>query len=315
MPSYWELLLLVMPVFALMGVGVAVRRANWIEGDAETGLIKIVVNLCYPALIFESVANNAALSSPSNLILPPLAGFFITWASIQIALLVAKLIGLHVGNGQRTFALSVGITNYAYLPIPIMTGIWGAQSIGVLMVHNVGVEAAVWTVGLLVLSGQSLRDGWRRLFSPIVVALVLGLIFNLAGWTRVMPKVAIDTLHALAVCGIPLGVLMTGVNMANFLKNPAELFEFKVSATANVMRLLVLPIAILLIAKYLPCSIDLKRVLVVQAAMPAAVIPILIARLYGGHPKTAVQIMLTTTALGLFAIPFWIGTGLAWVGA
>ena len=70
----------------------------------------------------------------------------------------------------------------------------------------------------------------------------------------------------------------------------------------------------LLLAYYLPCSIELKRVIVVQAAMPTAMVPIILARLYGGHPQTAVQIVLGTTALGIFVIPLWVRAGLAWVG-
>ena len=314
MMSYWQLLLLVLPVFALIAIGVVVRRVHWIEGEAETSLIRLVVNLCYPALIFESVAGNAALRSPGNLILPPLVGFGITFLGIRAGLLVAKAIGLHVGTGLRTFALAVGITNYGYLPLPIMEGIWGPESRGVLLVHNVGVEAAIWTVGLLVLSGESLRDGWRKLVSPIVITLGLAVLCNLAGITPHLPKVATDAIHALGVCGIPLGLIMTGVSLANFLDEPEHLFDAKVAGAAAALRLGVLPLALIVLAKYLPCSVELKRVIIVQAAMPTAMVSVIIARLYGGHPRTAVQITLGTTAVAIFTIPLWIRAGLAWVG-
>ncbi|MES2695326.1 MAG: AEC family transporter [Verrucomicrobiota bacterium] len=319
MPTYLELLLLVLPVFMLIGVGVAVRRLHWIEGEAETSLIRLVVNVCYPCLIFESVVNNAALQSPGNLLLPPLLGFGITVLGIRAGLLMAKAIGLHVGSGLRTFALAVGITNYGYLPLPIMGAMWGADSRGVLLVHNVGVEIAIWTVGELVLSGQSLREGWRKLISPILITLILGVACNLLGLAPYIPTVANTTIHALAVCAIPLGLIMTGVNLAQYLHEPRELFDAKIAGAAMVLRLGILPIVILVVAKYLPLlvpsvSVELQRVLVVQAAMPAAVIPIIIAKLYGGHPRTAVQIVLGTTALGIFVIPLWLRAGMAWVG-
>jgi malate permease and related proteins len=314
MPSYWQLLLLILPVFALIAIGVGVRRLGWMESEAETGLIRLVVNICYPCLIFESVAGNPALRSPGNLLLPPLVGFVVTWFGIRAGLLVARMIGLHVGTGLRTFALAVGVTNYGYLPLPIMERMWGPQSTGVLLVHNVGVEAAIWTVGLLVLSGLSLREGWRRLVSPIIITLVLAVFANLTGATVLLPKVAVDIIHGLAVCAIPLGLIMTGVNLANYLHEPAQLFDPKTSIAANALRLGAMPILLLVLAKYLPCSIELKRVIVVQAAMPSAMLPIIIARLYGGHPRTAVQIVLSTTALGLFVIPLWLSVGMAWVG-
>lgn len=314
MPTYWQLLLLVLPVFALIGVGVGVRKLSWMEGEAETGLIRLVVNICYPCLIFESIAGNPALRSPGNLLLPPLVGFLVTWLGIRSGLVVARIIGLHVGTGLRTFALAVGVTNYGYLPLPIIEKMWGSESTGVLLVHNVGVEAAIWTVGLLVLSGLSLREGWRRLVSPIVITLILAVIANLTGATTLLPKIATDVIHALAVCAIPLGLVMTGVNLANYLHEPAQLFDPKTSIAANVLRLGILPVLLLVVARFLPCSVELKRVIIIQAAMPSAMIPIIIARLYGGHPRTAVQIVLSTTALGIFVIPLWIRVGMAWVG-
>jgi hypothetical protein len=182
------------------------------------------------------------------------------------------------------------------------------------MVHNVGVEVAIWTVGLLVLSGESLRSGWRRLVSPIVITLVLGVACNLAGMTPLLPKVFTDVVHALGLCGIPLGLIMTGVSLSSFVDRPRELFDPKVSLAAMALRLGVMPVALILLARYLPCTVELKRVIIVQGAMPVAMVSVIIARLYGGHPSTAVQIILGTTAIGLFTIPLWIKAGLAWVG-
>jgi predicted permease len=237
-----------------------------------------------------------------------------TFIGIRAGLLVAKAIGLHVGTGLRTFALAVGVTNYGYLPLPIMAAMWGEESRGVLLVHNVGVEAAIWTVGLLVLSGESLREGWRKLVSPVMITLVLAVGCNLAGVTPLLPKLVTETVHALGVCAIPLGLIMTGVNLANYLNEPRHLFDAKVTFAAMALRLGVLPVVMLVVAKYLPCSVELKRVLLVQAAMPVAVVSIIIARMYGGHPRTAVQIVLGTTALGVFVIPLWLRAGLAWLG-
>ena len=137
---------------------------------------------------------------------------------------------------------------------------------------------------------------------------------NLAGVTPHLPKVVTDAIHALGVCAIPLGLIMTGVSLANFLDAPRELFDPKIAGAAALLRLGVLPVALILLAKYLPCSVELKRVILVQAAMPVAMVSVIHARLYGGHTRTAVQIVLGTTAVGIFTIPLWIRAGLAWVG-
>ena len=53
MMSYWQLLLLVLPVFAVIAIGVVVRRVHWVEGEAETSLMRLVVNVCSPCFVFE----------------------------------------------------------------------------------------------------------------------------------------------------------------------------------------------------------------------------------------------------------------------
>ncbi|MEO6569803.1 MAG: AEC family transporter [Opitutaceae bacterium] len=314
MASYWQLLLLILPVFALVAVGAVVRRVHWIEGPAETSLVRIVVNVCYPCLIFESVAGNAALREPGNLLLPPLLGFGITSLGIGLCFYAARALGMTAGHGLRTFALAAGICNYGYLPLPIMTAIWGQQSRGVLFVHNVGVEAAMWTVGMFVMNGLSLREGWKKLFTPILLTLFAAVLLNLAGAAPHVPQLVTDVVHALAVCAIPLGLITVGVSLANYLGEPSAFFQPKVTIASCALRLGVLPLVILGAARWLPCSLELKRVLVVQAAMPAAVFPIVIARHYGGQPLTAVQIVLGTTVLGVFVGPLWISAGRAWLG-
>jgi predicted permease len=314
MLSYFDLLLLILPVFGMIAIGVVLRRVHWVEGVAEASMLRLVINLCMPCLIFESVTGNAALQDAENLLLPPLMGFAMSALSMGGAFYVGKWIGLTTGTGLRTFALAAGLANYGYLPLPIMAAMFGPESRGVLLVHNIGVEAAVWTVGVLMLSGLTLREGWRRLVNPMMVSLFVAVAVNLSGLAPHLPRWFMELVHAPAVCAIPLGLLMSGVNLANHLGDARALFTPRVSLGSMALRLGLLPVAFLAVAKWLPVSIELKRVIVVQGAMPSAVIPIIIAQHFGGRPLTAVQVVLGTTAMAVVLTPFWLRVGLAWVG-
>jgi predicted permease len=70
----------------------------------------------------------------------------------------------------------------------------------------------------------------------------------------------------------------------------------------------------LALARWLPCPTELRHVMVIQAAMPCAVVPVLLAKHYGGEPALALRIILVTSVLGLLTIPMWIQVGLWWVG-
>jgi predicted permease len=309
-----ELFTLILPVFALIGVGVALRRCHWIEGTAETSLLRLVVYVCMPCLVFDTVIGNPTLRNPGNLLLPPLAGFVTTAAGFGIAYLVARRIGLESPAAVRTFALSAGVCNYSYLPLPIVGGLWGEHAQGVVLVHNLGVDMALWSVGLIVLTGASPQGGWKRLVTPMLITLVVAVGINLTGLGPYVPGFIRSMAHSLGICAVPIGVVMTGVNLADYLDEPAKLLHRNIALAACVVRLAILPVLMLCLARWLPCSAELKRVLVVEAAMPAAVFPIIMSRYFGGQPLTAVQVVLSTTVVGLITCPFWIRAGLAWVG-
>lgn len=314
MPSYWQLLLLVLPVFVLIGLGAAMRRARWLGPEADASLLKLVVNFLYPCLIFENVLGNAALRQPGNLLGAPLVGFATIASGIYLAYYAGKALGLAKGDGLRTFAFSTGIYNYGYIPLPLVIALWGNESAGVLLVHNVGCEAAIWTVGILVLAGLSLRAGWRKLVNAPMVALLAAVLGNALDLGQRIPSVATNVIHMSAACAIPLGLLLIGATLMEYLSRPRELFDARVTLASSLLRLGVLPLAFLALARFLPCSDDLKRVIIVQAAMPAGILPLVIAKHYGGRTLTAVQVVIGTTALGLFLIPLWLRAGLAWVG-
>jgi malate permease and related proteins len=312
--TYGQLFLIILPVFGIVVLGVLLRRAHILREEAEESLFNLVIKVLTPCLIFDSVAGNAALREQGNVVFAPLAGFGLTLLGLATAYLFGRLIGLQLGAGLRTFALTAGIANYGYLPLPIMEALFGPESRGLLLVHNMGVEAAIWTGGVLVVSGLSLRAGWRRLVNAPLIALVVALAVNLAGWSPLVPDVVWTGARLLGACAIPLGLLMTGVSVQPHLGDPGKLWAPRISLGACLVRVAVLPVLFLLVARFAPVSVELKRVIVVQSAMPTAVISIIIARVYGGQPLTAVQIVLVTTTLALFTIPFWIQTGLRWIG-
>src|SRR5580658_7637744 len=135
-----ELFRLILPVFALIAVGSVLRRYHWIEGPAETSLLRLVVDVTMPCLVFDSIVGNAALRDPGNLLLPPLAGFLTTAMGLGVAYLAARLIGLTPATGGPTFALTTGVCNYRYVPIPIVGALWGARAAGVVIIFGIGVD-------------------------------------------------------------------------------------------------------------------------------------------------------------------------------
>jgi len=119
-------------------------------------------------------------------------------------------------------------------------------------------------------------------------------------------------LSMLGVGAIPLAVFITGSTIMDLVI--AEKPTMKIILGSSLVRLVLAPIAFLAAAKFLPIATELRQVLIVQAAMPAAMTPIMLARMYGGRPAIAVQIVVFTTALSLFTLPWIITLGCQWIG-
>jgi hypothetical protein len=315
MTSYGQLLLLILPVFALMALGMGLRRLGWLTAEADQSLLRLVVNILYPCILFENVYANPALRDPANLAWAPLVGFATMAGGIGVCFLAARALGFTAGTGLRTFAFSAGIYNYSYITIPVMTALFGSGSLGVLFAHNVGAEAAIWIVGVMVLSAQSWRQGWRHLLSPPVLALIVSIGVNLSGLAPHIPTPVLHVIFPLSACAIPLGLVLSGATMAeHFFERPRELFELRTSLAAVTLRLGVMTVLFLLLARFGPFSRDLKHVIMVQAAMPAGFLPLVLVKHFGGQLLTAVRIVLATVLASILLTPLWLRLGLAWVG-
>jgi len=284
--------------------------------DADESLTRLVINLLIPCLIFQSVLGNPALRRPENLLLPPLIGFGMVAVGIGLARLFAGLAGLRTKPEQRTFAFLTGLQNYAYLTIPLCVSLFDANTTGVLFVHNVGAEMALWTLGMAVLTGSGLGGGWRKILNAPLVALVAALALNFLAPAITLPpganlfgKVILTAVQWLGQSAIPLALLLIGAIVADQLEGARGGKMVRVVGVAVLMRLGLMPVLFLLLAMFLPCSVEFKRVLLLQGAMPSAVLPIVLTKHCGGDPRIGLQVALGTSLFGLLTIPLWIHFG------
>ena len=315
MMSLSDVLSAVLPVFCLALVGIGLRRIRWLTEEADATLLRLVVNVLTPCLIFDKVLGNRALQRAENLFIPPLIGFGSIVLGIGTCWLFRRRVGLKTDPEQRTFALVAGLQNFAYVPFPLVLMLFAnhPDTPGVLFLHNLGVDIAMWTLGLITLGHATGPGEWRKLINAPLIAIILSLIINSCDAAHWVPRPLSITASMLGACTFPLGILLTGAMMADQVR---QLHPARATGTllwSAIFRLGIIPALMLGIARILPCSVEIKRVIVVQAAMPAGIFPIVLSRLYGGDPATAVRIVAGTTILSLITIPLWIQWGIAWL--
>lgn len=312
MSGLGEVLNAVLPVLGVIAAGFAFRRLKWLTEEADRSLVKLVVNVLAPCLILDSILGNAAFTRLDNVLLPPLLGFATTAAGVGLGWLCRRMTGEPEGVGRlRTFAFTVGVCNYGYIPLPLAQTLFDQETVGVLFVTNMGVEIAMWWLGLSLLRGGERTSFWKNLLSPPVIAIVASLALNAAVPREQVPAAVLKGVHMLGVCAIPLGLVLVGATVADLLPDFRPGRNWRVIAAACLVRLVLCPLLFLALVWLLPFSLELQRVLVLHGAMPAAVFPIIMARHYGGDSATALRVVIGTSVAGVVAIPLWIRAGLA----
>jgi hypothetical protein len=303
----------VIPIFGLAAVGLLIRKLNWLTEEADHSLARVIVNLLLPCLILDSALGNPALSHPLNLMLAPALGFAAVALGIFVAFAARPLHGLTDERQRRTFAVCVGMYNYGYVPLPLALLLFDKQTAGVLFLHIIGVEIAMWTLCVLVISGGTGFD-WRKIVNGPLIAIVLAITLNALNWDAGVPVVVSTAVHWLGQCAIPMALMLIGAIVADHLHEFHSTRGWRVIGSSVLLRIVLLPMLFLLAAKYIPATVELKRVLILEAAMPAAVFPIVLSKHYGGDPPTAVRVVLGTTVVALVTIPLWIRFGMKFVG-
>ena len=317
MPSYWTIFNACMPVFLLIGAGFVLRWRRILTSEADASLLRVALNLLFPAFIIDHLLGNPALRDPGNLGAATGSGALFVLCGIAIAYTAARSFGAS-GQRRRAFGLSVGLQNYGFIPIPIILALFDNDTIGVQLMHSLGVELALWTAGIMLITGGG-KGGWKHLFNAPLITTVICVTANFAGFEGRPPQLIDRAVVMLSSCAVPLCLLLTGATIRDLLRSNPEAgkLEGRVGEafTAIVLRLLAIPALMILFARYLPISVELKRVIAIQAAMPSAVFPIVLAKRYGGDAATAVRVAVTTSAIAAFSIPPAIVLGLWLTGA
>lgn len=307
MQSYADLLAVTIPVYLAMGIGAWLRRSQFLPQDVDRGMMRLVVTVLTPCLILDRVVGNESVMTPGPALVAALLGFGLVALGTAVSWFAAPLAGLRVGSGRRTFALGCGLQNYGFIAIPIVAAVYPDKgTMGVLFTFTLGVELACWTCGVGVLTGLS-GAPWRLALNPPVIAILGSLALNFTGLHAFVPAALANTFHMIGSCAVPIALLLIGAAIGDIWGQ--EKMRWPVALLSPVLRLLIIPAAFIAAAVWLPLTVELKRILVIQGAMPSAVFSIMLAKMYAGHPPTAVQVVLATTLVSIATTPFVIALG------
>lgn len=309
------------PVFIFFGIGFWLRYKKAIAPEHDGVILQLAMDVGYPCLIFYSIMKytvlnpNPEMATVSFTMQGIVCGFLEMLVGVLAAYAVAWLLRLRIGTGLRTFTLTAGVQNYVFFVVPIIQMLFSAPddpTMGVLFIHNLGCELFIWSLGIILMCGgvQNLKLGLLLRGPLLAVVVSLGI-----AWAGLGPYVALPPImkaaEMIGAVSTPICLIIFGCSLYDLTRNFT--WQPRMLVAGVLTRLALAPALILLLAWVLPVDPLLKRIMVIQSAIPSAVIPVILAKRYGGVPEVGTQVLLATTICSFVTLPIWLALGSRYV--
>ena len=309
MDGFVSVIFAVLPPLFLLFIGAMARKMKWLRAEADISLSMITLRILYPCFIIHHILNSN-VSLDSTTVILPLYGFLSIVLGFCLAWVVSMIFGLS-GKELQTFRFCSGIFNYGFIAIPVAMALFDSQIVVHIILFNLGVEIAIWTIGIFVLTNGKLK--FKGFINPPIVSVFIALIIQETIGSSMIPVFIWEVVKSLGNCSIPIGLMLIGGSFYQLFKGFNFSHRCKVEAASVVVRNIIFPVIVLsfLLVGFLPNEIEwLREILVVQCAMPAGIFAVVVVGNYEGDKMTALRTIPITMIVGMLSIPFWLFWGL-----
>jgi predicted permease len=278
---------------------------------AEDGRIysRLIANVTLPALILFSLAHAQVQWNHGELVALMVA---VSCLCLGIGWLIANAYKLD-GPGRAAVILATGFTSSSLLGFVLIAEVFPGNSDAMaeaVIVSGLGSQPLLFTVGTMIVQyyGARERDAgkrWRALSrylrSPIFISLAVGLVLSLTVNLKGNPMIhsVIDGLKVVGAANTLMVLLAVGL-----------ILDFKgfkqvagIAAWVGGINLILMPVLLSFGVHALDLQHWQQEVLVLQGAMPAATLSVVLCETYGGDAALAAKLVFSTTVAAAVTVP------------
>lgn len=288
---------------AIILLGWLARRLGVLRETAGPMLMQVVIYLALPALVLQIMVTS---DLEPNLLLVPLVGFALHGVLVVAALGAARLWKLdRPSTGALIVASAVGNTGFFGVPLIAASGANLSVAAAVMFdTFCTGILTWTSTVWISGRFGQVSAERapvvsmWRNLLLPPTWAMALGLGLNLGG-VRNLPEVVDRPLTILGAAVLPLVLIYAGL----VIEWDGIRRAWRNVGTVVVIRLVISPLVCLAFALAIGLDGDVLRTTVLMAAMPTAMMSLVIGGWFKLKTDVIAGAVVATTLLATLVLP------------
>lgn len=246
-------------------------------------------------------------------LLPLLSGVVVPALSMLISFCVAYLLSNVIGlapNRRGIFRSAFFSSSAIFVGVPVNMALFGESSIPYVLIFFLANAFLFWTIGnySISLDGKTAPAklislaSLRQVFSPPFIGFSIAVSLVLLEVR--LPDFLLVTCKYLGSMTTPLSMLFIGIVMYGVKFSQIRLNKDLLVLLAG--RFVITPLIVIVVAAFFPIPELMKKVFVIQSALPAMTQTTLMAKLYGADAEYAAVLVSTTTVVALFAIPVYM---------
>ncbi len=308
-------ILQVLFILVLMAIGFIARKRGLISAVGTSEMVRILVAIIYPCLIFSSVTRMNARELAANWIMPVMA-LAIAGTGLVLGLIALRFMKNVDRQRASAFLFQNTINNYLFLPLPLVLLLWEEEGVALLVFASLGFELTVWTVGVFLFNRASrLSEGIRMMFGPPLVALIFSIVWvcvrDLAAPALPSSGFFADLMHRLLdLFSFGTGTIGKATVAVSMIVSGSRIAALDVMAAfdrqvwiVSALRLVVTPVVFILLLRLIPMGEMAYGILCVVAVMPAAVASLVFSERFGGDSDFIATTLLVTHLAAVVTIP------------
>ena len=286
---------LVMFLYMLAGFVLFKIKRMTVQGSRD--IASTLVNLIIPAVLVNSFCVEFSVQRLKEFLFSALLGAL----SLLLAIVISRLLFPKAPIDDFAAAFS----NAGFIGIPLVQAALGPNAVfylvGIIAMLNVGQ----WTYGVGLLTGKKSATSLKSiLLNPIMIGALIGLVIFLTGLGPVVPDIIRITLQGLSSLNGPLAMLVLGCYLAQ--TEPKKLVTTPGLYWMSAVRLLLIPLATLLVFWPLPIAGEIKYAVFIAASAPVGANVAVYAQLHGKDYPYACQTVALTTLLSIVTLPLMV---------
>lgn len=309
-----HLLFNVLCIFVMMVPGFLAVKIGIFSRTTATELSKILVNFIYPCFILYSIISCFTFSELVGRWTLPAGSLGIMVSGYVIGLLAVRFISFRTVDERKSFLFQSLMNNYSFLPLPLVIFLFGERGGAALIFSSFGAELSVWTFGVFILHGQKFSmKNLSHLLTPPMVSLYCAIFLSwvlsvlkangcFTGHDNLVPfaNYTLNTLKMIGAATIPLAMMVAGARIA--MMNLSGFNNTRIWIL-TALRLIVIPLAVLMILKLIGPSGDTGKILMVVAVMPTSIASIMMSEIYGGDKEFMTVTVVSSHLFSIITIP------------